>query len=202
MKGNTIDAHDQGRDSRSWLTVPLASTLVAIALLAAACSGGSATPGVANIGSTTTTTGAETASQDTASPADYADDVSYAQCMRTHGIPRLPDPNAQGDFQFSPGTGVNPNSSQFSSANKDCEHLEPNGGRQTPAENEEALAVALKIVACMRTHGEPNFPDPVMSNGVLKGFILRGDGVDPRSPQFQAAQKACQSLFDQFGAIP
>jgi hypothetical protein len=41
----------------------------------------------------------------------------------------------------------------------------------------------------MRSHGITNFPDP-NSNGVISGAI--SDGVNPNSPQFQAAQKACQ----------
>jgi hypothetical protein len=41
----------------------------------------------------------------------------------------------------------------------------------------------------MRSHGVPNFPDPV--NGAVKNLISLG--IDPTSPQVQAALKACQS---------
>jgi hypothetical protein len=44
----------------------------------------------------------------------------------------------------------------------------------------------IKFASCMRRHGEPGFPDP-SSNGV---FSL--EGIDPNSPQYHAAQKACQ----------
>jgi hypothetical protein len=58
---------------------------------------------------------------------------------------------------------------------------------------------ALAYAQCMRTHGQPNFPDP-NSNG---GFILTGryvdghlvSGVDPNSPQYQTAQKSCEKLL-------
>lgn len=40
----------------------------------------------------------------------------------------------------------------------------------------------------MRTHGVSNFPDP-SSNGTLE--ITPSSGLDPTSPAFQAAQKAC-----------
>jgi hypothetical protein len=53
----------------------------------------------------------------------------------------------------------------------------------------------LKLAACMRKYGVANFPDPV--NGSL---ILRAEpvnGLDPFSPQFQGAQKACRSLEPQ-----
>lgn len=44
---------------------------------------------------------------------------------------------------------------------------------------------------CMRSHGEPKFPDP-NSQGVVGSLIQLG--IDPNSPQFQAAEKACASL--------
>lgn len=49
---------------------------------------------------------------------------------------------------------------------------------------------AYAFSACMRAHGIPDFPDPD-SNGQ---YPLRGGGdLNPNSPQFQAAQRACQS---------
>jgi hypothetical protein len=41
----------------------------------------------------------------------------------------------------------------------------------------------------MRSHGVPDFPDPTFSNG-----NIGQRGIDPRSPQFEAAGKACASL--------
>ncbi len=52
--------------------------------------------------------------------------------------------------------------------------------RSRPATRE-----ALKFSECMRANGEPNFPDP---NG--QG-VIQGSGIDPKSPAFQKAQKAC-----------
>jgi hypothetical protein len=44
----------------------------------------------------------------------------------------------------------------------------------------------------MRTHGVPGFPDPTTQGG--GGFsISLPHGIDPRSPQFQAAQQTCES---------
>jgi hypothetical protein len=48
---------------------------------------------------------------------------------------------------------------------------------------------ALKFSECMRSHGEPTFPDPA-ANG---SFNLPA-GMNAESPQFQNAAKACQSL--------
>jgi hypothetical protein len=54
---------------------------------------------------------------------------------------------------------------------------------------------AVAYAACMRSHGVPGFPDPG-SNG---RFSL-GSSIDPSSPQFEAAQKACQSLLPTGGS--
>ena len=50
--------------------------------------------------------------------------------------------------------------------------------------------------ACMRKHGVPNFPDP-NSQGQL--VIQGGAGLNPRSPQFQSAQRACRKLLPNGG---
>jgi hypothetical protein len=44
---------------------------------------------------------------------------------------------------------------------------------------------ALKLSECMRANGVPDFPDP---NG--QG-VIQGTGIDPQSPAFEKAQKAC-----------
>ena len=53
-----------------------------------------------------------------------------------------------------------------------------------------------KFSACMRAHGEPNFPDP-NSQGAIQ--IGPSSGIDPGSPKFQAAQTACQKLLPNGG---
>ena len=195
---NGVDAPHQGGRPHLWPAGCTTLALVAIAFLAAACGGGSASPGVASLGSTTTTTTPASAAQSTSKATNYVDAVAYAQCMRTHGVPNMPDPDSNGNFLFKGGVlngvrGIDPNSSQYQKADKACRHLLPNGGQSTPAELAQAIAQALKFVACLRKHGLPNMPDPVVSGG---GIMLHGPpGAGPNSPQFQAAQKACQSFM-------
>jgi hypothetical protein len=45
----------------------------------------------------------------------------------------------------------------------------------------------------MRSHGEPNFPDPKTGRGGTFQISIP-PGIDPNSPQFQAAQQACRSV--------
>jgi hypothetical protein len=91
-------------------------------------------------------------------------------------------------------TGVNPQSSQFQTAQKVCAKLLPNGGVLSPAEVARMGERALKFSQCMRSHGVPDFPDPNISGGGVRLTIGGGpSGIDPNSPQFKAAQKTCQS---------
>lgn len=185
--------------------------LAALAILLAGCGGNSDSPGVANIG--TTTSPATTTSPGPASAGSGAANPSggggatlrmrggtqlpqFASCMRSHGEPNFPDPNAQGVISISSSSGIDPSSSQFQSAQHACAKYLPNGGQPpSPAEQAKMQQQALKFSACMRSHGVPKFPDPDFGNGTVKISIGPSTGIDPRSPQFQAAQKACQSLL-------
>jgi hypothetical protein len=104
--------------------------------------------------------------------------------MRSHGVPNFPDPSPQGDFP-SFDTGV---SKQVSlGANEDCKHLLPRGGSTgTPQERQQKFAFALKVARCLRAHGSPDFPDPTASGQDIP------PGIDTHSPQFQAAETACE----------
>jgi hypothetical protein len=119
--------------------------------------------------------------------------------MRTHGVPSFPDPNAQGQVTLS---GAGPQSASFQAAQRACVKYSPNGGRApSPAQQAQAVAQALKFSECMRAHGITDFPDPQVSSGaggVSIGIRINGKGqssdLNPRGPQFQAAQKVCQPL--------
>jgi hypothetical protein len=173
--------------------------VAALALVAAGC-GGSPKAAVASLGHDQTTTTAQSAAAPGSGPGGgYSQALAYAQCMRSHGVPDFPDPNAQGGFSIrsGPGSDLNPSSSQFQAADKVCQKLMPNGGQASPAQQARALAQALKFSQCMRAHGITGFPDPQRRNGGISISIKAGSGsnLDPHNPQFQAAQQACQGLL-------
>src|ERR1700759_1827375 len=62
------------------------------------------------------------------------------------------------------------------------------GGTGTNAAS--GVKQGLKLAQCMRAHGVSNFPDPDSGGGIN---IRVGSGIDPQSPAFQAAQKACRA---------
>ena len=75
------------------------------------------------------------------------------------------------------------------------------GGSGSAATGAQAgYNVALKFSQCMRAHGLTNFPDPSSSGG---GIQIGGPGsnLNPASPTFQSAQKAC-ARYSPKGAGP
>jgi hypothetical protein len=118
--------------------------------------------------------------------------TKFAACMRSHGEPNFPDPNGQGVMTFGANDGIDPGSPKFHSAQEACQKLLPKHAPPSAAQAAKMQAQALKFSACMRAHGVPKFPDPTFSGGGVSLRIDRKSGLDPNSPQFQAAQKACQ----------
>jgi hypothetical protein len=187
--------------------------LAVVASLLAGCGGNSDSPGVAKIGTTTT----PQTTTDNISPGSGggnlgtssggggnaqfrlkggANSAQFSSCMRSHGVPNFPDPNAQGVIAIGSSSGIDPSSKQFQSAQQACAKYLPNGGQPpSPAEQAKMQQQALKFSACMRAHGVPNFPDPDFGKGTVRISIGPSSGIDPQSPQFQAARKACQNLL-------
>jgi hypothetical protein len=165
--------------------------LAGLSLLAAACGGGSPGKGVAQIGTTQTTTSSPSAYS--GSPNDRRGTlVAFSACMRKHGLPNFPDPKAVGHgygLTIGKETGVDPSSPQFKSAERICKKLLPNGGTPTAQEQAAQMKEALKYAGCIRSHGMPDYPDPKVHDGGIEM------GEAPDSPQFQAAQKACGHLL-------
>jgi hypothetical protein len=155
----------------------LAGALAAAGLLAA-CGGGSptapATPG---------------------SQAFYQDAVAFSQCMRGHGEPGFPDPQSNGSILID-GRKDHLNGALLNSAQKACQHLLPKQSPLTAAQQRRITAQALRFVACMRAHGIPDMPDPVVNASGIQLSIggPGGKGPGPGSPVLKAAMQACRKL--------
>ena len=171
-------------------TISLSLLLAAVGV--AAC--GSSTPD--NAGGATTSQG------NSATKAAQA--LKFSRCMRSHGVSNFPDPSGghiQIQVQGSPDStnvnGVEVNGRVFQSAMQACRSYLPNGGHLSAAQTAKAKAQALAMSRCMRSHGVTSFPDPKFGSGPDGGvgIQLNGPGLDPNSPTFKAAQKACGSIF-------
>jgi hypothetical protein len=185
------------RRQRRSFSAGLVGLLVTIGSLAAACGSASKDPGAASAASTSTsTTAAPSGSSGSSSSAQssQAEELRLAQCMRANGVPHFPDPPSNGAFLNALGaSGVNPNSPIFQSALQACKKYNPDENL-TPSESAAQNAKGVEISQCMRSHGVPTFPDP--STGPLGEQVmnLRGTGIDPGSPTYQAASQACQKI--------
>ena len=157
------------------------AVLPLIALLAVACSGSpsaapSASPGPGNVQQL---------------------DV-FAACMRGQGVENFYFSNSPQARNSSTAlsimghyvTGVNPQTSQFSTAMKACKHLLPGGGPHQLTQQQ--IDQMVKFAGCMRAHGYPDYPDPIVANGGIEEKPLPSS-IDTSSAQFQAAQQTCSN---------
>lgn len=159
----------------------LALAAAAVVLLAA-CGSSSGGPGVAQLGS-----GGSGGPSASAKP----DALAYAQCMRGHGVGGFPDPDSSGQYPAGSLKGIDRNSAQFRSAQQACRSLRPPGIAQTVLQDQPQL---LKFSACMRSHGEPKFPD-IGAQSTRRAIVDSIKSLDPSSPQFQSALSACRHLL-------
>jgi hypothetical protein len=60
----------------------------------------------------------------------------------------------------------------------------------------------LAFSQCMRKHGITNFPDPIFSNNGVRLQLAQSSGINPSSPAFQSAQKACGQPLGKVTAAP
>jgi hypothetical protein len=132
--------------------------------------------------------------------------IAYSKCMRANGVTNFPDPTGHG-IQLSASSGINPRSPAFQKAQSTCSKLLPGGGPQSHRASEQEIRTATATAECMRRHGVPNFPDPIVSqkppsslNPADYSEVTAGGGIiiaipksiDPQSPAFEKAAKACQ----------
>ncbi len=114
--------------------------------------------------------------------------LRFSVCMRAHGVPDFPDPTVGGGLHINLGSGLNPKSPAFRAAMATCRKLLPGGGPHPLTEAQRQAAIAN--AQCMRTHGVPDFPDPTFPAG--GGIEIQGGpGLNPQSPAFQKAARAC-----------
>jgi hypothetical protein len=183
-----------------------AVALITAGLLVAGCGGGAGSPGVAGAGSSSTS-----AAKPSSGGSSKGGALAFSRCMRSHGVPDFPDPKSNGTIQVNagPGSDLGPGNPQFKRAQRACQPLLP---APSAEHQHEEFAAALRFAACMRSHGVPNFPDPAPpSSGPQTGSGGRGsagggnnlgtNGVDPNSPQFRAANRACRSLTPGGGGV-
>lgn len=168
--------------------------LVALVLLASACSG-SSSPRAAGGGSPSNSTSATA--------------VAYSSCMRAHGVPDYPDPEPDGNLPKGNAQAFKVSDAQYQTAERACHYLLPSSnttfaasltqclqtGDCPPALVQQALTKGRKFAQCMRSRGVPNWPDPSVDSTGRPSFQVTAAGISitsTRSPQMLSKIGLCQ----------
>ena len=181
---------------------PVRAAIIAAALVMAVAGCGGASGG-------RVTQPPSNSSANAPSGSGVVDPVAYSRCMRSNGVPDYPDPSSNNPLPTGlPKVNLQQlgvSSSQLQAAEGACAHLLPNGGHTTQAASQQMLSQMVGFSECMRSHGVPNWPDPI--NGPHGRPIFDLVDVDPpidnASPRFQRSLHECGHLVPHaLGGIP
>ena len=175
--------------------LPLTAIIATAVLAMAGCSSGGRPP--SNAGGSTSSPSA----------------VAYSACMRSHGVPNFPDPGSGGQVPKADPQQLGVSTAQLQAAEQACAHLIPATGSTAEQQAETQCSMAdncsqaviqqwmsgLRTLAqCLRSHGQPNWPDPVISSeGAHQAgphFLYAQAGIDHHSSQVLAAVQTCIDL--------
>ena len=159
-------------------------TLAALALVALLCAGcGSNAPAETGTASSTATGGGKQATgQDKA--------VKFAECIREHGVPHFPDPDAKGEFAF----GINVSPAVWKKAVNACKDLQPPGalsGKRSPKQQSDAL----RFAQCIRENGVKDFPDPVNGEPLIDTTKIPSSNRPGGMTILNAAMQKCGPIL-------
>jgi hypothetical protein len=170
--------------ARRW-QVPLTTVgLLAVTVALAACGSGSG-------------------NSKSASVADAA--FKFSRCMREHGIKSFPDPQVSGaavklTFKVRAGEAGAPTPQRMDAAQNACKHFQASSApKLTPQEKVAREEQVLKFASCMRSHGVDIHASTSGGGTQIRIGGGPGNGPNPESPTFIAAQKACQRLMPMKG---
>jgi hypothetical protein len=157
---------------------PLAA-LALVALIGAGCSNA---PSANSAGNTTA--------------ANHDQAVKFAECMRTNGVSKFPDPDASGSFTIDGvvnGSSLDPNSAAWQNAINACKDLEPAGftGTKRTAEQQQN---ALKFAQCIRDNGVKDFPDPTPDEPLIDTTRIPSARQPGGMTLLHAAMQKCSDL--------
>jgi hypothetical protein len=202
-EGTTNDSTRLPRRARPPAARVAAAIIAAAALALLAACGGS--PSSTAAGGSPSAAGPANAGGSASSPSQ----VSYSNCMRSHGVPNYPDPSG-GSLPKGDARAFGVSSTVFSAAESACQHLLPNAGsfqEQTsqctlngdcsPAVVAQMMAIDRKFAQCMRSHGVPNWPDPTIGLQGSPEFNLSKVGIthaQTHSAPMANTIAECQSL--------
>lgn len=137
--------------------------------------------------------GSPSSASDMGTSSQYQQGLAFTQCMRSHGLPDFPDPNANGhSFGNQQQQQQQRGSPHFATAYQDCRYLLPSTPSSSRKKVIPSQAQLVRFSQCMRSHGVPDYPDP--NPNVSLTTELPRLGINPNSPPFQATLRTCDRL--------
>ena len=182
---------------------PLAALalLALIGLISAGCgstapseTGTAGSSGAAKSSGTTSSSTGTTSSADTGATkkaTDQAKAVKLAECIRGHGVPHFPDPDAKGEFAF----GIDVSPAVWKKAVAACKDLAPPGafsGRRSPKQQ----SAALRFAECVRENGVKDFPDPANGEPLIDTTHIPSSNKPGGMTILNAATHKCGSVLN------
>lgn len=161
--------------------------LALIGLISAGC--GSNAPSETDTASSSGTASSADASV-TKKVTDQDKAVKFAACIRGHGVPHFPDPDAKGDFVF----GIDVTPAVWRKAVDACKALEPPGalsGKRSPKQQ----SAALRFAQCVRENGVKDFPDPANGEPLIDTTRIPSSNRPGGMTILNAATHKCRSLL-------
>jgi hypothetical protein len=139
--------------------------------------------------------------------------------MRSHGVPNYPDPDSSGQLPKPDAHHLGVSNSQLQAAQQACQHLLPNAGGAINAGSvqqcmlaedcprplvQQVLDEERRFARCMRSHGVPDWPDPISDSHGRPVFAISisKDGFNPYSQPIWAKGNQCSHLMPALPGAP
>jgi hypothetical protein len=142
-------------------------------------------------------TSASTPSNSAATSDLATEALAFARCLRANGLPNWPDPLSNATFDKSKLQATGYNIAQTRAVEDGPrKNILPTTAPSTP--NSQTITTReqqdyISAVACMRSHGFSNFPDPIFAGGDVT--LTPPPGGDTNPTRFTQAQHTCQQLI-------
>jgi hypothetical protein len=136
--------------------------------------------------------------------------VAYSACVRSHGVRNFPDPQRNGQVPKGTAQEFGVSAAQYQAAQQACEHLIPTTGDTAEQQRELQCAETgdcpqavvqqwmtglRKLAECLRTHGQPDWPDPVITSlgghPATPHFLYEQAGIDHHSDKVLNEVQEC-----------
>ena len=189
---------NRGTVRQTRLRLAAASAGVGLLLMLAACGGKSDAPGVASAGRGAHPGGSARAA---GVLAQYLEGQrKWVKCLRDEGF-AVPDPDAQGKIDLNPlgGNGKLKADPKWRAAQEKCAPFAlpvPEELEKQPPKSATEIAHARQYAECVRSNGQPDFPDPGPDGNWPQDDSATAAPSDQQAAAIFRASQICEPVLD------